>query len=31
MSKSNVIDPDLDSYQTFFDHDWSRRIMELAE
>ena len=31
MSKNIVIDPHLESYRTFFNHAWSRRMMELTE
>ena len=31
MSKSMVIDPNLNSYKTFFDHCWCQRIIESAE
>ncbi len=28
---SAIIDPNLDSYEQFFDHDWCKRIFELVE
>jgi hypothetical protein len=31
MSKSIIIDPELDSYRTFFDHAWAREIHAAAE